>query len=46
MIKFLDLGYQNNLVRQQIHEAFSKALDQASFIGGENVRSFEKAFAT
>ncbi len=45
MIKFLDLQKINNRFREEFQTAFSKSLDDAHFILGDNVTKFENEFA-
>ncbi|WP_178987735.1 DegT/DnrJ/EryC1/StrS family aminotransferase [Winogradskyella schleiferi] len=45
MIKFLDLHKINNRFRDAFQAAFSKSLDDAHFILGNNVTKFENEFA-
>ncbi|EPR73896.1 Aminotransferase, DegT/DnrJ/EryC1/StrS family [Winogradskyella psychrotolerans RS-3] len=45
MIKFLDLYKINNRFRDAFQESFSKSLDDAHFILGNNVTTFENEFA-
>ncbi|GAA4245736.1 MULTISPECIES: DegT/DnrJ/EryC1/StrS family aminotransferase [Winogradskyella] len=46
MIKFLDLHKINNRFRDEFQASFSKSLDDAHFILGNNVSKFENEFAT
>lgn len=45
MIKFLDLHKINNRFRNELQESFNKSLDDAHFILGTNVTTFENEFA-
>ncbi|MBF8148304.1 DegT/DnrJ/EryC1/StrS family aminotransferase [Winogradskyella sp. F6397] len=45
MIKFLDLHKINNRFRDAFQASFSKSLDDAHFILGQNVTAFENEFA-
>lgn len=45
MIKFLDLQKINNQYGAEIKEAISKVVDSGSYLLGEQVNEFEKAFA-
>jgi dTDP-4-amino-4,6-dideoxygalactose transaminase len=44
-IDFLDLYHINGKFEEELTDAFRQSLNESSFIGGENVKSFEKAFA-
>lgn len=45
MIKFLDLPSQYKAIKSEIDEAIQNVINTSSFIGGENIKSFEKEFA-
>lgn len=45
MIKFLDLLGQYNQIRGEIDEAIQSVIASSAFIGGEQLRSFEREFA-
>lgn len=45
MIKFLDLRAQYDGIRPEIDAAIAGVLDSATFIGGAEVRAFEREFA-
>jgi len=45
MVKFLDLKKQYHQIKAEIDSAISDVISSASFIGGEHVKKFEKAFA-
>lgn len=45
MIKFLDLQQQYKNIKPEIDTAIEDVLNNASFIGGENVKEFERSFA-
>ena len=44
-IPFVDLKEQYQSIKTEIDVAISSIIDQASFIGGENIDSFESNFA-
>lgn len=44
-IKFLDLNFQNNLCKSEINKLYKKILLKSSFIGGNELKNFEKNFA-
>lgn len=44
-VPFVDLKAQYNSIKSEIDEAISNVLNNASFIGGENLDSFESNFA-
>jgi dTDP-4-amino-4,6-dideoxygalactose transaminase len=45
-VPFLDLVAQHRALRKELLEVFSAALDQAAFVGGAAVESFEAEFAS
>jgi len=45
-IKFLDLRKQFGPIKNQINSAIKKVLEKGDFIGGEEVKKFEKEFAS
>lgn len=44
-VPFLDLVAQHRVLRQELLDVFSRALDRAAFVGGTEVESFEAEFA-
>jgi dTDP-4-amino-4,6-dideoxygalactose transaminase len=44
-VPFLDLVAQHRVLREELLEVFSAALDQAAFVGGPMVEAFEADFA-
>lgn len=44
-VPFLDLGAQHRVLREELLQVFSAALDQAAFVGGPAVEAFEAEFA-
>lgn len=44
-VPFLDLVAQHRVLREELLEVFSAALDQAAFVGGPAVEAFEADFA-
>jgi len=45
-IPIVDLKAQHESIREEIDNAIKKVIDNSSFIGGEQVESFEKEFAS
>jgi dTDP-4-amino-4,6-dideoxygalactose transaminase len=45
MIKFLDLYKQYLSIKQQIDKSIEKVINSSSFMGGEELKRFEQAFA-
>ncbi|HBK4841894.1 MULTISPECIES: DegT/DnrJ/EryC1/StrS family aminotransferase [Enterobacter cloacae complex] len=45
MISFLNLAKINNQYKEEITEAFARVLDSGWYIGGAELKKFEKAFA-
>jgi len=46
MIKFLDLQYQYRTIKTEIDTAIKNVIDQSAFIGGKEIKDFEKDFAS
>lgn len=46
MIPLIDLRAQHDTIRTEIDEAIKRVIDQSNFIGGEEVESFEREFAS
>ena len=44
-VPFVDLAYQNEIVKEQIFQGWSQLLSEADFVLGEQVRQFEADFA-
>jgi len=44
-INFVDLNKQYNRIKTEIDDAIQRVIKNSSFIGGEEVRSFEEEFA-
>lgn len=44
-IRFVDLPRQNNILKIKFQNVISEVIDKANFIGGEELRIFEQAFA-
>ncbi len=44
-INFVDLNKQYNRIKSEIDDAIQRVIKNCSFIGGEEVRSFEEEFA-
>lgn len=44
-IRFVDLPRQNNILKIKFQNVISEIIDKANFIGGEELRIFEQAFA-
>lgn len=45
MIRFSDLRALHDGIRQEIEASFASSLDRSAFVGGQDVSSFEEAFA-
>src|ERR1700730_7891552 len=45
-VKFVDLAAQNREIREEVEEYISEIHAKTSYIGGEQVNSFEREFAT
>ena len=46
MIKFLDLAFQYQNIKSEIDRRVQDVISKAAFVGGAEVKAFEKAFAT
>lgn len=46
MVKFLDLQYQYNTIKEDIDNAIQTIINNSSFIGGKELKSFESNFAS
>lgn len=46
MVKFLDLQYQYSTIKDEIDNAIADVINRSAFIGGEELKAFEKNFAS
>ena len=46
MVKFLDLSSQYHSLKKEMDETILQTIEEAAFIGGERVKSFEASFAS
>lgn len=46
MIKFLDLKYQYDGIKNEIDEAIKNVINESAFVGGQYIQQFEEEFAS